>query len=205
MSKKSKKGLFIGLGAGGCLLLLCCGALGGGAFYMFYMQPAAELERIIYEENVAADAAAVEADVKALSETPYGNIKLDKDPTQVFIHNSSGADVAETRAQGEKIEYYGLDPSGDFFEVKTTAGGTGFVRVEDAEIMSPQQGQIRIIESRTMVYANNSTTDGVLEVRKDGDLLDWYGYDASGDYYKVQTASGADAYVPITDATIIPF
>ncbi len=203
MSKKSKKGLFIGLGAGGCLLLVCCGAIGGGAFYFYYMQPQAELEQRLQEERKAADAAAVEAD--PFGQVPYGNIKLDKDPTQVLISNSDGAEVAETRAQGEKIEYYGLDPSNDFFKVKTTAGGEGYIRVGDAEIMASQQGQVRIIEASTMVYASNSTTGGVLEVRKEGELLPWYGYDASGDYYKVQTASGADAYVPVTEATIIPF
>ena len=60
---------------------------------------------------------------------------------------------------------------------------------------------VRTREVAWRVFADefNSST---VEIRDEGERLDWYGYDSSGEYYKIRTEAGSNGYIRVTDATI---
>ena len=196
----SKKGLYTGVAVGGCLVLLCCGFLPIMSFagYYVWMQRQArmwEYEWGNWETDSAWNTPATFEDVA------WGEIRLTRDPTNIYTNNSTTAVVAETRGKGDKVDYYGFDDTSVFFKVKTSEGPFGYVYLDDAE-MEVYLGQIRVISESVYVYESNSTGSNPIEKRVAGDLVDWYGFDATGDFYKVRTAGGSDGYVRVTDAEI---
>ncbi len=201
----SHAGLIVAGAAAGCLAVLCLGLAGGGLLWYNWSRAAAVSAPGVGGGGAAIDVAdappsdAPPAD--ALSAVAWGEVQLSATPTNVYAEADRSSRVLETREAGTAVEYYGLDGTASFFKVRTGDGTVGYVSTADAE-MAVHQGEIKVIVESARVYATGSDSAGVLEVRSEGERLDWYGYDSSGEYYKVRTASGSNGYIRVTDATI---
>ena len=187
----------IGLGVG-CLLLVCCGGLGGGGYYYWRTADARAVDPF---EAGATDFS--DPSLGNLGDVSWGQITLASDPTHIYAEATSSSEVIETRDRGTKVDYYGLDPSASFFKVKASAGADGYVLMTHAEMGVHQEEKLRVITSVAMIYTSNDSESEVLEAHRDGDRLDWYGYDSTMDFYKVQTTTGVDGYMAVVDATIV--
>jgi hypothetical protein len=193
----SRVGLIVGGAAAGCLVILCLGLVGGGAAYYYLMRADDGDWRV--DGPMGVDAVEIPADTFA--EVAWGEVQLSASPTSIYAQADRSSAVLETRAAGTTVEYFGLDGSAAFFKVKARDGTMGYVSTSDAE-MAVHQGEIKIIVESARVYAAGSDDSGVVEIRDEGERLDWYGYDSSGEYYKVRTGSGSNGYIRVTDATI---
>ncbi len=190
----------IGVGVG-CLLLVCCGgplAYGGYWFSQMRARAAAEVDAV---RQAAAQEALMEPG--ELSDVSWGEITLAQDPTNVYESNTSSSAVLETRERGDLVDYYGFDTSASFFKVKTRDGKDGFVLMTHAEMSVAQTEKLRVVADVGFIYESDDSDSEMIEARRKGDELEWFGYSSSTDFYKVKTTTGADGYMPTVDATIV--
>jgi hypothetical protein len=197
----SRSGLYVGLASLGCLLLLFCGfvpIMGATGMYVWQKRQAAYYG---YDWGSTWAQPAYPQPVVNYEEMAWGQIVLKQEPTNLYTSGSTSSVVLETQPKGTKADYFGYDDTGFFYKVKTTTGTFGYVDFNHAE-MEVYLGQVRVTVASTSIYESNDTTSTVLETRSSGDLLDWYGYDSLGNYYKVRTSDGRDGYVSVGQAEV---
>ncbi len=189
----------IGVGVG-CLVLVCCGAPSAwGLWYWMNLQEARANAELFGSGGLGGEV----VEVGELAEVSWGQITLAGDPTSIHESNTTSSPVLETRERGSLVDYYGLDTSASFFKVKTTTGVDGFVLMTHAEMGVAQTEKLRVVADVGFIYESDDADSTMLEARRKGDELEWYGYSSSADFYKVKTTTGADGYMPTVDATII--
>ena len=190
----------IGVGVG-CLLLVCCGAPAGYGAWWWNNKNAQEDELRRQLEVAAQDALLPEAG--ELSEVVWGQIAFAQDPTKVYASNTSSSEVLETRERGEKVDNSGMGDNQSFYRIKTTSGEWGYVLGTHAENVLKQDEKLRVVADIGFIYESDDTESEMLEARRKGDELEWFGYSATADFYKVVTTTGVDGYMPTVDATIV--
>ncbi len=189
----------IGIGVG-CLLLVCCGAPSAyGIYYWLALQNAREQAELLAGGSLGGDL----VELGELSAVSWGQITLAQDPTSIHESNTTSSTVLESRERGTLVDYYGLDTSASFFKVQTTAGVDGFVLMTHAEMGVAQTEKLRVVADVGFIYESDIEDAAMLEARRKGDELEWFGYSSSADFYKVQTTTGIDGYMPTVDAMII--
>ena len=189
----------IGVGVG-CLLLVCCGAPSAyGIYYWMGMKAARAQADMFGGGSLGGDL----VEIGELSEVSWGQITLAQDPTSIHESNTPSSAVLETRDRGALVDYYGLDTSASFFKVKTSTGADGFVLMTHAEMAVAQTEKLRIVADVGFIYESDDEETTMLEARRKGDELEWFGYSSSADFYKVKTTTGVDGYMPTVDAMII--
>ncbi len=196
-------GLYIGLASLGCLLLLVCGfvpIMGATGMYVWQKRQAAYYA---YDWGGWTQPAypAYPTPAVAYEEMAWGEVRVTADPTNVYTSGSTASVVLETKAKGTKIDYFGYDDTGFYYKVKTEAGTFGYVNYSEAE-MEVYLGQIRVTSTTASMYESPDTSSTALRTYNQGDLIDWYGYDALGAYYKVRTSDAQDGYIQVTAAEV---
>lgn len=190
----------IGVGVG-CLLLVCCGAPAGYGAY-FYSEYKADQEAAEKAAEAALWAEKLPEEGE-LSEVVWGQIAFAKDPTNVYESNTSSSKVLETRERGDKVDYYGMDDTDSFYRIKTKGGDWGYVLGTHAEHVFKQTEKLRVVADVGFIYEFDDSESEMLEARRKGDELEWFGYSATTDFYRVKTSTGVDGYMPTVDATIV--
>jgi hypothetical protein len=190
----------IGVGVG-CLLLACCGAPSAYGIYYWLGMQAARGQADVFGSGSGGSGELVE--LGELSDVSWGQITLAQDPTRIHESNTTSSSVLESRERGTLVDYYGLDTSASFFKVKTTTGVDGFVLMTHAEMGVAQTEKLRVVADVGFIYESDDEDATMLEARRKGDELEWFGYSSVADFYKVKTTTGVDGYMPTVDAMII--
>ncbi len=190
----------IGVGVG-CLLLVCCGAPAG--YGLYYWDSYNDNQTALEEAAEAAMWAEKLPEEGELSEVVWGQIAFAQNPTKVYASNTSSSEVLETRERGEKVDHYGMGDNQSFYRIKTKAGEWGYVLGTHAENVLKQEEKLRVVADVGFIYETDDSESEMIEARRKGDELEWFGYSATADFYKVQTTTGVDGYMPTVDATIV--
>ena len=199
--RRVSSALIAGIAVAGCLLLLCCcfiPVMGGSGYYYWQRQQLdywSTYDWGTWETAPAYDPSYV------VEEAAWGDLRFIGDPTHIYTTASTTSAVLETRTKGEKVSYYGFDDTGMYFKVKTQTDVMGFVHLDEAE-MEIYLGEVRVTAATAQVYETASDTSTILEQKYKGDMVPWYGFDASGNYYKVRNALDVEGYMKVSDAEI---
>ena len=201
-SRGPSTGLIAGISIGGCLLLMfCCfiPIMGGTGYYYWQRQRMAYLD--YYDWGTWETAPSYNTNTYNSDDVAWGDLRLVGEPTNLYTTGSTTSVVLETRTKGDKVSYYGFDDSGMYYKVKTNGGTMGYVYLSDAE-MEIYLGDLRVTAASASIYESNSDTSTVLETRSTSAMVPWYGYDATGYYFKVRTTGDADGYMKTGDAEV---